>query len=81
MKTLNDDSGIDEDEEYHDSLENIETAFRPGESAPEVSDDKSTTIALPATEQILPVNDEYWDTVDNTYKKKKNGDEIWPKCL
>ena len=75
MKTLNDDSGIDEDEEYHDSLEKIETAFRPGESVPEASDNKNTMIASPTIGQISPVNDEYRDAVNNTYKKKKDDNE------
>ena len=65
MKTLNDgknlldmtsrdnnssNSGIDEDEEYHNSLEDIETAFRSEESVPEATDNTNTMIAFPAIE-------------------------------
>ena len=57
-------------------MEDIETAFRSEESVPEANDNKNTTIASPATGQISPVNDEYWDAVNNTYKKKKDDNEI-----
>ena len=70
------DSGIDEDEEYHDYLEDIETAFGSEESIPGAANITDTMVAAPANEQISPENDEYWDAVNDTYKKKKNDNEI-----
>ena len=69
------DSGIDEDEEYHDSLEDIETTFGSEESIPEAANNMDTTVAAPANDRFSLRSDEYWDPVDNTYKRKKNNDK------
>ena len=70
------DSGIDEDEEYHDSLEDIETTLGPEESIPEATNNTNTTIAAPANKQISPGNGEHWDPLIDTYKKKKNNNRV-----
>ena len=75
------DSGIDEDEEYHDSLEDIGTTFGSEDSIPEAANSVNITIAAPANNQITPGNGEYWDPVNDTYKKKKNNNKSRMRLL
>ena len=57
-------------------MEDIETTFGSEESIPEAANIMDTMIAAPANKQISPGNGEYWDPVNDTYKKKKNNNKI-----
>ena len=73
------DSGIDEDEEYHDSLENIETVIESEGSFLEVPNDTIDLIeiiAAPASNLISPGDGEYWDPVSDTYRSKRTNDRV-----
>ena len=70
------DSGIDEDEEYHDSLEDIGTTLGSEDSISEAANSVNVPIAAPANNQISPGDGEYWDPVIDTYKKKKNSNRV-----
>ena len=73
------DSGIDEDEEYHDSLENIETVIESEGSFSEVPNDTidlNEIIAAPASNLNSPGDGEYWDPVLDTYRSKRTNDRV-----
>ena len=67
------DSGIDEDEEYHDSLEDIETVFRPEETV-----DSSMGTSSASANELDPW--EYWDPTSDSYKCKRSGRNASQRC-